>query len=173
MARKPARMYRDIKQRSCTRREYMGGIPGSKIVTYEMGNKKANFPVTISLLSKEACQIRHNAIEAARITSNKYLIKYVGQANYHMKLKIFPHEVLRENKQATGAGADRVSQGMRQAYGKIVSTAARVRENQTLITISTTPANFKYVKKALSSAGQKFPTPVRIVIEKGEELIQN
>jgi len=27
MARKPARMYRNISQRSYTRREYMGGVP--------------------------------------------------------------------------------------------------------------------------------------------------
>ena len=39
----------------------------------------------------------------------------------------YPHHVLRENKQATGAGADRVSQGMRCAFGKNVGTAARVK----------------------------------------------
>ncbi len=35
-----------------------------------------------------------------------------------MVLRKFPHQVLRENKQATGAGADRVSDGMRQPSGR-------------------------------------------------------
>ncbi len=171
MARKPARMYRNITQRSYTRREYMGGVPGSKIVTYDMGNLKEEFPVEISLLAKEACQIRHSALESARVAANRILLEDVGQTNYHLKIHVFPHEVLRENKQATGAGADRVSQGMRQAFGKAVGTAARVRSGQKLITLSINPANFKQAKKSLVSAGHKLPTPIRLVVEKGQELI--
>ncbi len=66
MARKPGRMYRNITQRSYTRREYMGGVPGSKIVTFDIGNLKDEFPVEISMVAKEACQIRHSALESAR-----------------------------------------------------------------------------------------------------------
>ncbi len=173
MARKPARMYRNITQRSYTRREYMGGVPGSKIVTYDMGELKEEFPVEISLIAKEACQIRHSALESARIAANRILLEDVGQTNYHLKIRVFPHEVLRENKQATGAGADRVSQGMRQAFGKAVGTAARVRAGQKLITLSINPASFKLAKKSLVSAGHKLPTPIRLVVEKGQELILN
>ncbi len=170
MARKPGRMYRNITQRSYTRREYMGGVPGSKIVTYDMGNLKDEFPVEISLVAKEACQIRHSALEAARIAANRILLDDVGLTNYHLKIRVFPHQVLRENKQATGAGADRVSQGMRQAFGKAVGTAARVRAGQKLMTLSVNPANFKQAKKSLVTAGYKLPTPIRLVIEKGQEL---
>ncbi len=171
MPRKPGRMYRNITQRSYTRREYMGGIPGSKIVTFDMGNPREEFPVKLSLIAKEACQIRHNALEAARIAANKVLLSSVGQTNYYLKIRVYPHEVLRENKQATGAGADRVSQGMRQAFGKAVGTAARVKAGQKIMTLSVNPTHFQQAKKSLMSAGYKLPTPVRIEVEKGKELI--
>jgi len=170
MARKPGRMYRNITQRSYTRREYMGGVPGSKIVTYDMGNLRQKFPVQISLIAKEACQIRHSSLESARIAANRILLGNLGQANYNLKIRVFPHEVLRENKQATGAGADRVSQGMRQAFGKAVGTAARVRKGQRIMTLSVNPAHFNLAKKSLKSAGQKLPTPIRLVIDKGQDL---
>jgi large subunit ribosomal protein L10e len=171
MARKPARMYRNITQRSYTRREYMGGVPGSKIVTFDIGNLKDEFPVEISLIAKEACQIRHSALEAARIAANRPLLEGAGQAGYHLRIRVFPHEVLRENKQATGAGADRVSQGMRLAFGKAVGTAARVRAGQKLMTISINPEKFKLAKESLISAGHKLPTPIRLVVEKGQDKI--
>ncbi|MCE8424622.1 MAG: 50S ribosomal protein L16 [Candidatus Methanoperedens sp.] len=173
MARKPARMYRNISQRSYTRREYMGGVPGSKLVTYDMGNLRDEFPVEVSLIAKEACQIRHSALESARIAANRILLEEIGLTNYHLKIRVYPHEVLRENKQATGAGADRVSQGMRNAFGKAVGTAAKVRAGQKLMTLMINPANFKQAKKSLMSAGQKLPTPIRLIVDKGQELALN
>lgn len=170
MARKPGRMYRNITQRSYTRREYMGGVPGSKIVTYDMGNLKDEFPIELSIVAKEACQIRHSALEAARIAANRILLETLGLPNYRLKIRVHPHEVLRENKQATGAGADRVSQGMRQSFGKAVGTAARVRAGQKLMTLHVAPSSFKVAKKSLLSAGHKLPTSISISIDKGQEL---
>ena len=149
----------------------MGGVPGSKIVTYDMGNLKDAFPVQMSLVAKEACQIRHSALESARVAANRILLEKLGLPNYHLKIRVFPHEVLRENKQATGAGADRVSQGMRLAFGKAVGTAARVRGGQKLMTVYINPAGFKLAKKSLISAGHKLPTPISLVIDRGQELI--
>ncbi|MBC7084773.1 MAG: 50S ribosomal protein L16 [Methanomethylovorans sp.] len=172
MVRKPASMYRNVKQRSFTRREYMGGVPGSQIIHYDMGSKTEDFPVKLSLVAKEKCQIRHTALEAARITANRAIMNTAGRTGYHLKLRLYPHEVLRENKQATGAGADRVSSGMRGAYGKNVGTAARVSAGQKIFTISVNKENFVLAKDALRRAGQKLPTPVRIVIDQGMELVQ-
>ncbi|MHC1569514.1 MAG: 50S ribosomal protein L16 [Candidatus Syntropharchaeales archaeon] len=170
MARKPGHMYRKVAGPAYTRREYMGGIPGSKVVHYDMGNLKEEFPVSISIIAKESCQIRHSAIESARITANKYLNE-LGRLNYHFKIRIHPHHVLRENKQATGAGADRVSQGMRCAFGKAVSTAARVKRGQKLMTVEIEPKNFLQAKESLRKAGNKLPTPISYVIDRGAELI--
>ncbi|MDY6959238.1 MAG: 50S ribosomal protein L16 [Halobacteriota archaeon] len=171
MPRKPAKMYKRL-ERVYTRREYMGGIPGSRVIHYDMGDLRTEFPVSVSLVAKEGCQIRHTALEAARVTTNRYLSKELGKLNYHLKLRVYPHQVLRENKQATGAGADRVSEGMRRAFGKAVGTAARVNRDQKVFTVSSEPQNFFKAKEALRKASHKLPTPCTIVIDKGDELIK-
>jgi large subunit ribosomal protein L10e len=91
--------------------------------------------------------------------------KKVGQTNYRIRIRIYPHVVLRENKQATGAGADRVSQGMRASFGKIVTTAARVKPQQIIMDLFTYPQYIKYGKESLRKAGMKIPSPCRIIIE--------
>jgi large subunit ribosomal protein L10e len=138
-----------------------------------MGDKANNsFPIKVSLLAGEKCQIRHTALEAARITANRHLTADTGKMGFYMKLRVYPHEVLRENKQATGAGADRVSSGMRGAFGKNVGTAARVNTMPKIFTVAVEKQNFEAAKKALWHAGQKLPTPCRIVVDQGAELVQ-
>jgi large subunit ribosomal protein L10e len=163
-------MYRQIRGQPFTRREYMGGIPNLRIAAFNVGNTSGDFPIELALVAQESCQVRHNALEAARITANRVMTK-TGVMNYHLKVLIFPHNVLRENKQATGAGADRVSQGMRSAFGKNVGLAARVYPGTRLIQIRTNKAQFMKAKEALRKAGMKMPTPTRIVVEKGAEIV--
>jgi large subunit ribosomal protein L10e len=92
--------------------------------------------------------------------------KNVGSANYRLHIRVYPHVVLRENKQATGAGADRVSQGMRSAYGKAVSTAAELKPNQVIMIIETTEDYIKEAKSALRKGGMKVPSPCKVTIGK-------
>jgi large subunit ribosomal protein L10e len=164
MVRKPAKMYRNQSKKAYTRREYMGGVPGSKIVQFEMGNLSQEFPMEVDLIVEETCQIRHSALEAARITINRRLMKEVGRMNFHFKVRVFPHHVLRENKQATGAGADRVSEGMRLAFGKAVGTAARMDAGQKLLTVFSTPQYLEKIKNALRHGGHKLPSPSHIKV---------
>jgi len=172
MARKPGSMYRYIRGQPTTRREYVGGVPASRITQFDMGNKKGNFPIQLSLVSNESCQIRHNSLEAARISANRAMEKNVGVSNYRLRVKVFPHVIIRENKQATGAGADRVSQGMRASYGKNVGTCARVRAKQIVMTIDTLKQNLEHAKNALRKAGMKISSPCSVNIEKGANLIK-
>jgi large subunit ribosomal protein L10e len=174
MSEKPASMYREISKPPYTRREYISGIPGSKIAQHQMGDKQANaedYPVQISLQLEEECQLRHGAIEASRLSANRHLIKELGEENYKMVLRKFPHHVIRENKQATGAGADRVSDGMRQAFGKIVGTAARIERNDRLFTAYCDVEQAAAVKEAYRRAYNKISPPCRIVVERGEEQL--
>jgi large subunit ribosomal protein L10e len=174
MADNPASMYRELSKRPYTRREYITGIPGSKIAQHNMGNLQTDphdYPVHISLEVEEECQIRHGALEASRLSANRRLLKEVGQENYKMVLRKFPHHVIRENKQATGAGADRVSDGMRQAFGKPVGTAARVGANETIFTCYCDPEDADTVKDAFRRSYNKISPPCRIVVEKGEQLL--
>ena len=174
MADKPASMYRNISKQPYTRREYITGIPGSKIAQYKMGNVDSDpdsYPVQMSLVVDEEVQLRHGSLESSRLSANRHLLKTVGVNNYKMILRKFPHHVIRENKQATGAGADRVSDGMRQAFGKVVGTAARVPRGDRLFTIWCEVEDAPVAKDALRRAYNKLSPPCRIDVERGEQLL--
>lgn len=171
MARKPARMWKRL-ERPYTRIEYIDGVPGTKVKMFDMGNKSADFPVMVTLVAKEAVQIRENALEAARVVANKYVSRNAGASNYKLKLRIFPHHILREHRMAVGAGADRISQGMRAAFGRPIGRAARVRVGTKILSIWVKPEHFEVAKEALRRAAMKLPTPTRIVVEKGSELLK-
>lgn len=166
MARKPARMYSRIRGQAYTRKEYMGGVPAPRIGQFDQGDLRHEFPVILKLRVKEECQIRHTALEAARISANRLLSKRAGATGFHMKVRVYPHNVLRENKLATGAGADRVSDGMRAAFGKAIGTAARVKRDQVVLTVQVNPQHIDAAKLALDRASIKLPSPCYIEIEK-------
>ncbi|MFB6185337.1 MAG: 50S ribosomal protein L16 [Halobacteriaceae archaeon] len=174
MPEKPASMYREISKPPYTRREYITGIPGSKIAQHNMGDQDADgddYPVQMSLIAEEECQIRHGALEASRLSANRYLIKNLGEEEYKMILRKFPHHVLRENKQATGAGADRVSDGMRQAFGTPVGTAARVQKGDKIFTLWCEVDDAPTGKEAFRRAYNKIAPPCDIAVERGERQI--
>ncbi len=152
----------------------MKGTPAPKITIFDMGDVKNpdRFALELSLYAKESGQITHNALEASRIAANRYLVNRAGRYGFYMKARLFPHEILRENKQATGAGADRVSDGMRRAFGKPVSLAAKVQKGQKIITVKVDPQHFQTAKDALKRAAAKLPMPCGISIDKGKEILK-
>ena len=172
MPKRPARCYRDIKPHPYTRREYMRGVPDPKIRIFQMGTVKGDFPVEVALKVKESCNIQHVALESARIAANRYLQKNLGRSEYFLKIKVYPHHVIRENKMMAFAGADRLQEGMRHAFGKPIGTAARVTEGQSVIIAKVRPENIEHAMKALKRAGMKLPSTYRIEVVKGEELIK-
>ncbi len=171
MARKPGRMYRQIRGQAYTRREYMGGVPASRINSFDLGTINGDFPIVMTLRVKEPCQIRHTALEAARIAANRTLTRETNLTSFHLKIRPYPHIVLREHKMATGAGADRVSGGMRAAFGKNVGTAARVQSDDVIMRLRVTQQAFPVAKQALWKASMKLPSPCYVEIEKGAELV--
>ncbi|WP_456471851.1 50S ribosomal protein L16 [Methanocaldococcus sp.] len=169
---RPNRCYRDVDKPPYTRKEYIKGVPQPKVVHFIMGNLSADFPVQLDLVSTKAIQIRHNALEAARVAANKYLTKQCGRLGYKFQIRVYPHQVLREHKMATGAGADRISDGMRLAFGKPIGTAARVKEGQAVMSVWVNPDKYEAAKEALRRAAMKLPMPCKIVISKGRELLK-
>ncbi|MFW5904068.1 MAG: 50S ribosomal protein L16 [Candidatus Saliniplasma sp.] len=161
MPRKPGRMYREVKGQSYTRKKYIGGTPHVRVGQFTMGNRKAEFDLEITLKVEEKCQIKDDALEAARVVLTRYLTKNVGEGNFRAKILIYPHHVLRENKQATGAGADRLSEGMRRSFGKTVGNAARVNSDQAVIKIWVDEDDEQSAKEALRKASMKLPSPCR------------
>jgi len=166
MVRKPNKMYRHIKGKAYTRKEFIGGIPGSRLSQLVIGDLKSTFPVAIHLVAEESCQVRNQALEAARISANRHIAKLAGNA-YRLMIRLYPHHVLRENKIAVGAGADRISDGMRHSFGTPVGTAARVKAGMKILTIFTTEPNIPHAREALRKGGSKLPTPWRLEVEGG------
>lgn len=118
---------------------------------------RVTFPYSITLRSKDDLQIRHNALEAARMTSNRLLEKVIGKTGYRMQLRLFPHHILRENPLASGAGADRMSTGMQLSFGKPIGSAAQVRRGQLIFEIKTEKQHLETAKKAMDRAKNKLP----------------
>ena len=110
MGRRPARCYRYCKNKPYPKSRYCRGVPDSKIRIYDMGAKKTPvglFPLCVHLLSDEYEQISSEALEAARICANKYMVKHCGKDQFHLRIRLHPFHVLRINKMLSCAGADR------------------------------------------------------------------
>jgi len=161
MPQKPGSMYREVKGQAYTRKEYIGGVPHVRVGQFTMGNRQADFDYNVTLIAEERCQIKDAALEAARVTLTRVLTKRVGEDNFRAKILVYPHHVLRENKQATGAGADRLSEGMRRSFGKKVGNAARIEPNQEIIKIWVDERGIEAAKEAARKASMKLPTPCR------------
>jgi large subunit ribosomal protein L10e len=160
-----AKNYREVKGQPYTRKEYTKSSPPSKITKFTMGDTKTKFPIEAKLVALENAQVRHNALEAARIASNRHLSTKLGE-NYLLQIMPYPHVILRENKMIFGAHADRLQDGMRRAFGKPIATAARVKTNQPIIVIGVNEDSIETAKQALKRSKAKLPMPCRIAIEK-------
>ena len=116
------------------------GVPDPKIRIFDLGRKKANvddFPLCIHLVSNEYEQLSSEALEAARICANKYLVKNGGKEGFHLRVRAHPFHVVRINKMLSCAGADRLQTGMRGAFGKPNGTVARVNIGQIIMSLRT------------------------------------
>ena len=98
--------YRETKGMPYVRREYMSGKPQLKIARFSSGQSKQDYDYKLELIVSEKMQIRHNALEAARLAANKSMAQ-AGDLSFFSRLTVYPHLVLRENKMIATAGADR------------------------------------------------------------------
>jgi len=160
-----ARNYRKAKGQSYTRKKYMRGSPQPKITKFTMGDPAGSFGYQALLIARKEAQIRHNALEAARVATNRLLSEKLGNS-YLLRILPYPHVVLRENKMIFGAHADRLQDGMRGAFGKPIGTAARVKSDQAVIMVNINEEGLEVAKEALKRGGAKLPIPCRIIIEK-------
>jgi large subunit ribosomal protein L10e len=144
-------------------KSYVKAVPFNKVMKFDMGDNKKEFPVNVNLISKQAIQIRHNALEAARVVVNRHLTENLGN-NFRLKLRLYPHHVLRENKMLTGAGADRMQSGMQRAFGKPVGIAAQVRKNQIVFSAFVDKDFVDVARAALAMARPRLPGTYRTEI---------
>jgi len=160
-----ARNYRKAKGRPYTRREFVKGFPPPKITKFTMGDTKAKFEYEAKLIALKKAQIRHNALEATRVATNRVLMDKLVN-NYRLHVHPYPHIILRENKMIFGAHADRLQDGMRRSFGKPIGTAAFIEPNQTVITVNVNADGVEIAKEALKRGSTKLPIPCRIIVER-------
>ncbi len=143
------------------RKNYIRALPHTSLLVFNMGVIKDTYDLTVTLDTTEPVQLRSNALESARQVANKYLEKEIPQA-YSFKVLVYPHNVIREHKMATGAGADRISRGMSQAFGRPTFVAARMKTNQSVLMVKTSKANRNIVKEAFRRASSKLSGTYKI-----------
>nr|XP_027202102.1 60S ribosomal protein L10-like [Dermatophagoides pteronyssinus] len=169
MARRPARCYRYCKNKPYPKSRFCRAVPEPKIKIYDAGKKKADvseFPAVVHLISGEYEQISSEAIEAARVAANRYMIKKVGREGFHLRIRVHPYHVIRINKMLSCAGADRLQTGMRGAFGKPTGLVARVNIGQTLMSIRCKQDKLPEAFSALNRARYKFPGRQTVFISK-------
>jgi len=142
---------------------YITGIPGNKILHFTYG-KPELYEKEISVIYKSKIMVRHNAMEAARIAAQNFLLKNLKE-NFSLLVRTYPHHVMRENTQATGAGADRVQQGMRQSFGRAIGRTAKIYKGQKFVSIFVHPENVEIAKQAAERMLSKLPGDKTIIVE--------
>lgn len=161
MGERKFKCYRKVK-RAYTRKSrykvkgYIKAVPTNKLVKFNFGDNKKEFPHKVLLVSKEKIQVRHNALESARTSVVRRLTKALGK-EYHMQVRAYPHHVLRENKMITGAGADRMQTGMQRSFGRAMGLAAQLNKGTAIFCVYCNKEGIPHARKALQSANPKLP----------------
>jgi large subunit ribosomal protein L10e len=148
------------------KKSFITAVPDSKIVRYNMGDLKRKFKYNIKLVTKQNIQLRHNALESARLVVNRHLDKALGHGGYFLQINIYPHHVLRENKMLSGAHADRLQTGMSHSFGKPVGLAAQAKKGSVIMTASVDDNSLGVGKEAVKKAVPRLPGKFNILIEK-------
>lgn len=158
MGIRPAKTCRNLNKKPWTRyskrkprKSYVKAMPHLSLLVYEMGDRRGAYDATLHLIASDEVQLRDNALEAGRQAANKYLEKTILN-QYFFKVRVFPHNVIRENKMIAGAGADRLQKGMRKAYGRATDRAARISAGQAVFTVNVAKQNIPHIKEAFRRA---------------------
>jgi large subunit ribosomal protein L10e len=164
--------YRTIKGMAYTSKKFAPGAPNPKVARFTTGKANTDYTFLLKLVSDGRVQIRHNALEAARVAANKKM-GLIGEDNYFLVVKTYPHIILRENKMIATAGADRLQEGMRKAFGKPIGLAARVGIGNVVLELSVKAENLEKAKEAMKAASTKLPMKTHFEILQLEKKIPN
>lgn len=146
-----------------TSKKFAPSAPHSKIARFSTGTASPDYDYILKLVSKERSQVRHSAIEAARVAANKKMT-LLGEKNYFIQVKVYPHVILRENKMIATAGADRLQEGMRRSYGKPRDLGARLAIGSVVLQLSVNNIHLAEAKQAFKTAASKMPMTTDIQI---------
>jgi len=140
---------------SYSRVEYIAGAPQVKISRFKLGAGEYDFGMRV--IPQDSCYIKQEALEATRVVVNSLLEKKLGENNYVLHVRVYPHVVTREHRLLGQAGADRISQGMVKAFGKPTGRKAKLARGQTIMEVFAKHENEGVVKTALTAGLYKLP----------------
>ncbi|MFH1470949.1 MAG: 50S ribosomal protein L16 [Candidatus Micrarchaeota archaeon] len=173
MGLRPAKTCRDIKNKAWSRyskkkprKSFVKALPHNSLTVFSMGTA-GGYELRMNLVADHMVQVRDNSLESARQAANKYLEKSIP-GNYSLKILVFPHNVIRENKMVSGAGADRIQKGMRLSFGRPTDRAARIAKGQLFMSAFVNEKNVSFVKEAYRRARGKLPGSFSIIIKKNK-----
>ncbi len=171
MRLRPARSMRTINSQAWSRysikkprKNYIKAMPHTSLLIFKMGKESGDYEIRATLTSNQNVQIRSNALEAARQAVNKYLEREMS-GQYDLRVLTYPHQVIREKKMATGAGADRISKGMTLVFGKPSSVAARIYVDQPVFALKTYGNKRAVAHEGLKRAASKLSGTYKIKFE--------
>ncbi|BBL45886.1 50S ribosomal protein L10e [Nanobdella aerobiophila] len=170
MAKRPWRIFKEI-ERPYTRFSYskkhnkIPGSPVSKLRMNIMGLKSVpidQWKYAGHIISIETIQLSDYALESVRTNLTKYLEEEVKE--FLFIVRKYPHHVVREHSLVYGAGADRISQGMRLSFGKPYTRAAQIHYKDIVLSIYFNKLEFmknidfylEVAKKKLSGKYKKY-----------------
>ncbi len=169
MGIRPARTIRDWKgqpwsrmSRRRPRKSFVKGAPHPKIRQYNMGTDK-RFEIEVHMVPDIRLQLRDNSIEAARQAANKYLEKTLMD-NFFLQVVSFPHLVVREHTALGVAGADRISKGMKAAFGKPKGRMARVKAGDPVFRARIMKKDLPALKEALRRSQRKLSGNYSLIV---------
>lgn len=145
------------------RKNFIRALPHTSIQVFNSGVDKPEYGLKALLTPEQHIQLRSNSLEAARLVALHKLTDAIPES-FYLKLLVYPHNVIRENKMASGAGADRVSRGMTQSWGRPVSVAARVKKSQSVLMVKTAKENRTAAVDALRKAAKKLSGTYKVVV---------
>ncbi len=135
------------------RKSFVKGAPRPKVRQYHMGADKY-YEVQADLVAASAIQLRDNSLESGRQAANRFLEKKLI-ANYYLTLLKYPHLVIREKGAMGVAGADRISKGMKLAFGKPKGRMIRVLAGESIFRGRVMAKDLSVLKDALTRARLK------------------
>jgi large subunit ribosomal protein L10e len=178
MGDRPASIYREHPGQPYTRQSqrkndnFIKGAPAPRVTQYVMGAKKSGneFDTRVILTLDEDCNVRSEALESGRIAANSHLNKVLDpEEEYILRIKPYPHHVLRYHPLAGIAQADRYYEGMRKPFGRPIGRAAIVDEGQEIYVVEVDAGDRHEARKALERAGHKMPVSTRVKVEMPEQ----
>ncbi len=179
--RRPWRCHREIERpyTRVSKRKKFNFVPGApqprlrRMLTGNLRKQPKEWKYVGHLISLDAVQISDYALEALRNSLNRAFDKI--KEDRLIVVRAFPHHVVREHSIAYGAGADRISQGMRLAFGKPVMRAAQIFPGKIVVSVYFDNPKLKdKVYDLLRIARCKLSGKYKIVVgENSLELINN